>query len=94
MEDDIKLEYMGISSKDINNMQDYLIDYKRIYDALENVTNPDLEDCVLLLKQTLDESERSTYEEYKEKVDEFENFNVNDYCTNDGLKEEFERSKL
>ena len=94
MDEETKLAYMGISKKDLENSSDFVIDYDRLMTALDNVTNEELLETVEILKQTLEENEKGRYEDYKEQVDEFENFNVNDYINNEGLINEYMRGKI
>lgn len=89
-------------SKEIERMKDFVSDYDYVMNELNEqitlwqdiVTDEGLSETLDYLVETLEINEKSRYEEYKEQIEEYENFDPRDYNDNEGLKEEYERSKL
>lgn len=88
--------------KEIEKMKDFISDYDYVVNELNEqvallqdiVADEGLCDTLNCLLETIEVNEKSRYEEYKEQIEEYENFDPRDYNDNDGLKEEYERSKL
>ena len=87
---------------EIEEKRDYITDYEYVHEELmtqiqlmkDVITNTELMDTLDWLVESFEETETSRYEEIKNDVDEYDNFNPLDYNDNDGLKEEYERGKL
>ena len=95
MEEEIKLDMLGLTRKELNDMQNYVEDYKSLEQSLDrhyfSVEDKDLKETIIEMQRILTEYEESKYKEYKEKIEEYEDFNINDYVDNDAIASEYRR---
>lgn len=97
---DKRLEYFDL--KEINAMEEFVFEYERaikktnqlIEELLKFTTDESLIEDIKALKEPIETNEKSRYEDYKEKLEDFENFSENDYNNNDGLDQEYITGKI
>ena len=95
MEEEIKLDMLGLTRKELNDMQNYVEDYTSLEKSLDryyfSVEDKELKETIMEMQRILTECEESKYKEYKEKIEEYEDFNINDYVDNDAIASEYRR---
>lgn len=93
----MKEDYFDIN--EINQMQKFVDDYEYTQDELETTIkallkrtkDKSLQETIKGIKEYIKDNEGSRYDEYKEKIAEFEDFNINDYNDNEGIWEDYQR---
>ena len=88
--------------REIDKMRDFVSEYEYVMDEIETIKqhlihsclDKSMKDTLEYLGETVEVNEGSRYRDYKEQINEYDNFDPNDYNTNDGLKEDYERMKL
>ena len=97
---DKRAEYFNL--KEINEMEEFTKEYEKIItkieeliaDLLEEITDESLREDIQLLKQPIEDNDEYRYKDYKEKLEDFENFSEDDYNNNDGLDQEYITGKI
>lgn len=97
---DKRLEYFDL--KEINAMEEFVYEYERaikktnqlIEELLKFTTDESLIEDIKALKEPIEINDKARYDDYKEKLEDFENFSENDYNNNDGLDQEYITGKI
>lgn len=82
-----KLDLMGLTETDLNNMEDFISEYEYIEKALgeleDKIQGEELKKMVSDLKDFFWENEDLTYKKYKDTLEEYENFDYDNYDLGD-----------
>lgn len=80
---------LDITEDEIEDMQDYIEECNAILDKLNElekvITREDLKDFPAWLKECFYDEVGNTIDRYKEQIEEWEDYDPNDYISNEGL---------
>lgn len=93
--DDKRADYFDIN--EMNRMQEFVDEYDYAMDEIENLVQHlvnvigdlSLRETIELLPEYVVVQEGKRYNDYKEVLEEFEDFNPHDYNDNDGINQEY-----
>lgn len=95
MNEDTKFEMLGITKKELDQMYNYVSDYESLEKSLDrhyfSIEDEEFKETIMEMQQLLAEYEAKKYEDYKAKIEEFENFSWDDYVDNDAIADEYRR---
>lgn len=80
---------LDITQDEIEDMQDYIEQHDFLLNKIKELpkwtTREELKDIATWLEDCFLEETKSTYNEYKEQIEEWEDYDPNDYISNEGL---------
>lgn len=93
--DDKRADYYDLN--EINRMQEFIDEYEYTMDEVEKlvqylgnvVGDTSLHETIDLLPEYITVQEGKRYSDYKDILEDFEDFNINDYNDNDGINQEY-----
>ena len=93
-----RLDVMGITERKLNEIQDFVNEYEWLENHFKKLIEMErVQDHKDFLQATLDEfylENRRRYNEYKDILNEYENFDESNYASNEGIYEGLVRDRM
>lgn len=88
--------------REIEKAYDFIAEYETIQKKIEEfkkdlkgyTTDKSMEETIDTIGETIEDNEGYRYRDYKEQIELYENFDINDYNTNEGLDQEYIHGKI